>query len=103
MKIIELDAGKWTTPLDFCNGLLAALGAPEWHGHSVGALMDSMIWGGINAVEPPYTIRIHNTNHLPRTVIDEIELVKSVLAEARAEFNERNGHDVEVELEIARD
>jgi Barstar (barnase inhibitor) len=103
MRIIELDAGKWATPLDFCNGLLAALGAPEWHGHSVDALMDSMIWGGINAVEPPYTIRIRNTNHLPRAVIDTIELVKSVLAEQRAYFNRQEGYDVEVELEIAPD
>ena len=103
MRIIELDAGKWATDLDFYDALLAAVGAPEWHGHSVGALIDSMIWGGINAVEPPYIVRVRNVNYLPQTIIDEIELLKSVLAEARAEFNERNGHDVEVELEIARD
>jgi hypothetical protein len=101
MRIIELDAGKWTTPLDLYHALLAAIGAPEWHGHSVGALIDSMIWGGINAVEPPYTVKVRNVSRLPKDVIDEIELVKSVLAEARAEFNQRNGHDVEVQLEIA--
>jgi hypothetical protein len=103
MRIIELDAGKWATDLDFYNALLAALGSPKWHGHSVDALIDSMIWGGINAVEPPYIVRVQNMSRLPKAVIDEIELVKHELAEARAEFNQRNGHDVEVQLEIVRD
>jgi hypothetical protein len=100
MRIIELGAGQWAGPLDFYNALLAAIGAPDWHGHSVDALIDSMIWGGINAVEPPYTVKVRNVSCLPKDVIDEIELIKHELAEARAELNSRKGHDIEVQLEI---
>jgi hypothetical protein len=80
MRIIELDAGKWATDLDFYNALLAALGSPKWHGYSVDALVDSMIWGGINAVEPLYIVRVQNVSRLPKAVVDEIELVKRELA-----------------------
>jgi hypothetical protein len=103
MRIIELDAGNWTTVIDFCEALLAALGAPEWHGESIDALIDSMIWGGINDVEPPYTVRICSVRNLPKDVLEYIEQLKSSLARARAEFNQQRGHDVDVQLDIVRD
>ncbi|MBC9884143.1 barstar family protein, partial [Bradyrhizobium sp. INPA01-394B] len=40
---------------DFYDALLAALGAPEGHGRNLNALIDSMVWAGMNAVEAPYT------------------------------------------------
>ncbi len=98
MRWIDLDASGWTTILDFYDALLAALGAPEWHGRSVAALNDSMIWGEINAVDPPYTVRITATGPVPDEVICGIKQVRQCLAEARDEFNARRGHDVEVEL-----
>ena len=100
MRIIEVDAGNWRSVLDFYNGLLAVLGAPQWHGRSIDALIDSMIWGGINAVEAPYTIRIVRSANLSKEIRDHIELVNRVLAEASAEFRERRGHDVIVQWEI---
>ena len=66
MQIIQLDASKWKTVLDFCRAILSAIGAPERHGKSLDAFIDSMVWGGINAVEPPYTVRISGTAMLPR-------------------------------------
>jgi RNAse (barnase) inhibitor barstar len=42
MRIIELDAENWETAIDFYKALLPALGAPEWHGYSPDALIDSM-------------------------------------------------------------
>ncbi len=86
--------------LDFYNALLPALGAPKWHGESVDALIDSMIWGRINAIEPPYTIRIVGTQKLSKDVRDHINLVKEDLAGARKEFQERQGKDAEVNFEI---
>jgi len=100
MRIIELDAGNWRSALDFYNDLLAALGAPTGHGRNINALVDSMIWGGMNAVEAPYTIRILHTTKLSQEIRDELELVKRVFAEACAEFHERRGHDVCIEWEI---
>lgn len=65
MKTVLLDASKWKTPIDFYNALLPTLGAPEWHGRNLNALIESMIWGEINAVEPPYAVEIHSTENLP--------------------------------------
>ena len=53
MRIIDLSATNWKSTLDFYDALLAALGAPRGHGKSVDALIDSMVWGGMNKVEPP--------------------------------------------------
>ncbi len=101
MRIITLDASRWTTAKDFYNALLAAVGAPKWHGRNINAVVDSMIWGGINALEPPYTIRISGRASLTKDVGTEIEFAKEALSRARAEFRTTKGHDVEVELETA--
>ncbi len=100
MRIIELDATKWQNVMDFYHALLASVEAPQWHGRSPDALIDSMIWGGINAVEPPYTVRISGSATLPKDVRDHIELVKCALAEARLDYSSRQGSDVEVVVEI---
>jgi hypothetical protein len=98
---IELDATNWTTVPDFYHALLSALGAPAGHGRNINALIDSMIWGGINEVEPPYSVRIHGVATLPEDVRDHIELAKFYLLKARTDFRARRGHDVEVEFETA--
>src|SRR5574337_372345 len=99
MRVIELDATNWPTTGDFYDALLAAIGAPEYHGRNLNALVDSMVWGGINAVEPPYVVRISGTAKLPKETCDEIEMAKRVLAEARAEFRALRGSDAEVAIE----
>ena len=101
MQVVELEAARFATVLDFCEGLRRAIGAPDWHGSSIGAFIDSMIWGGINALEPPYTIRVRVAWYTPKAVRDEIELLKRCLAEARYEHQLRKRGDVEVVLEIA--
>jgi hypothetical protein len=101
MRIIELDATKWKTVLDFYHALFASIGAPAWHGMSPDALVDSMIWGGINAVEPPYTIRISGLSTAPKEVRDHVELLKDVLVEGRIYRKRHNGDDVEVSIVIA--
>jgi hypothetical protein len=100
MRIIELDATKWKTADDFYDALLASIGAPKEHGRCVNALVDSMIWGGINAIDPPYTIRISGSAHLPKEDRDQIELAKRVLAEGRKDCRSRRGGDVEIAIEI---
>jgi hypothetical protein len=100
MRTIELDAAVWKTALDFYDALLAALGAPMWHGRNINALIDSMIWGGINEVAPPYTIRVLHLGRSPKDVTEEVELAKHALAEARVEYRGRRGRDVDVRLEI---
>jgi hypothetical protein len=100
MRTIELDATNWKSILDFYNALLPAIGAPAWHGKNPNALVDSMIWGGINAVQPPYTIKIVGSAALPKDVRDQIEVAKKDLAKARMEYDDRCGGEVEVGIEI---
>jgi RNAse (barnase) inhibitor barstar len=100
MRTIDLDAANWTTALDFYEALLAALGAPAEHGQNINALTDSLIWGGVNAIEPPYTIRIRHIGRAPKVVIREVELANQALSEARAQFRAQHGRDVDVQLEI---
>lgn len=98
MRLIELDAAGRKTGLDFYDALLAALGAPEWHGRSV----DTMIWSDeTNAVNPPYVVRIANMALVPAAVREEIGMVRDCLAESRQEFRARMGRDVEVSFELA--
>ncbi len=100
MRIIELDAANWKTPIDFYVALLAALGAPKSHGNSINALIDSMIWGGINAVNPPYKIVVSNIRHVPSDVANEVNLAKHELAESKAYFQVQKGYNVIVEFEV---
>ena len=98
MRIIELDGTKWKTVVDFYDALLSSIGAPKWHGKSPDALIDSMIWGGINAVEPPYTIRISGLSAAPQELRDHVLLVSSVLLDGRIYRKRHKGDDVDVSI-----
>jgi hypothetical protein len=73
MRIIKLDASQWNTPADFYSAILLSLKAPDWHGKSVNALIDSMVYGGINGIEPPYKIWLVGTAGLPEKVRGQID------------------------------
>jgi hypothetical protein len=100
MLTIELDASPWRTENDIYNALLPALGAPHWHGHSPDAVIDSVIWGGINAVEPPYTIHIRGEAKASVAVREELKMIKDCFAENKRYFRAVRNKDVGVELEI---
>jgi hypothetical protein len=100
MQMIELDASTWKTALDFCDALRDALDAPFWHGDSVDAFIDSMIYGGINGIEPPYTVRVRFTKEVPAEVREAVETLQKYLSIARQEHRVSTGEDVDVRLEI---
>lgn len=62
MHIISLDAQNWKTASDFYDALLDRLGAPDWHGRNIAALVDSMIVGDINQVEFPLRVDVTGVN-----------------------------------------
>ena len=84
LREIELAASNWATVRDFYDALLFALGAPPWHGRNINALIDSMVHGGINKVEPPYAIRIHGLDRAPKEVREVVEYTKDALVRAGA-------------------
>ena len=85
MRQIVLDARAWTTIGDFYDVLLPALGAPEWHGRNFNALRDSMTTGGINAVEPPYAIRLINTGGVAEPLRGQLKAFLDLADDARRE------------------
>jgi hypothetical protein len=101
VRTIELDATKWKTALDFYDALLTGIGAPEWHGKSPDALIDSMIWGGINAVEPPYTVRISGLSAAPQELCAYVQLVSDVLVDGRTYRKRHKGDDIDVSIVVA--
>lgn len=100
MRIIELDARGWKTSGDFIEALKTGIGAPDWHGSSVNAFVDSMGTGDVNAVEPPYTVRVVNASNLPRDVIELIEAISSAVARRRL-HESTSGENRIVRLELA--
>ncbi|MDD1533230.1 MULTISPECIES: barstar family protein [unclassified Bradyrhizobium] len=100
MRDIELDASSWKTAQDFRRALKAALGAPEWHGDIAGAFLDSIFGGGMNALKPPYVIKIVNAADLAPEVKEMVHDFSSAIAETRARRLARIGEDVEVRLDI---
>lgn len=100
MRDIELDASSWKTAQGFRRALKAALGAPEWHGDIAGAFLDSIFGGGMNALKPPYVIKIVNAADLAPEVKEMVRDFSSAIAETRARRLARIGEDVEVRLDI---
>ncbi len=60
-----------------------------------------MVWGGMNAVDPPYVVRIHNLRAAPDDVREYVLSVHSHIAEGREYFRRQEEHDVEVSIDIA--
>jgi RNAse (barnase) inhibitor barstar len=61
---ITLDGSRWRTEDDFYTTLLAALGAPAWHGRNLDALADSLRGGDLNRVNPPLSITITGSQEM---------------------------------------
>ena len=82
MTIVELNAFRWTEPEDFYSALLAGLGAPDWHGRNINALVDSMIYGEINAIEQPLRVIIRGLEGANRQAREELrEVVDALVSE----------------------
>ncbi|WP_153227274.1 hypothetical protein [Bradyrhizobium yuanmingense] len=101
MRTVELDASTWKTAQDFRSGLKAAIGAPEWHGDMLAAFLDSIFGGGMNALKPPYIIKIVNAAGLAPDVMELIRDLSSRMEETRIRRLARTGEDVAASLEIA--
>ncbi|WP_304170061.1 hypothetical protein [Phenylobacterium aquaticum] len=96
MQTIRIDGSEWTTPLEFYDALLQALGQYEGHGRGVAAFIGSMIYGGMLQTEPPYEVLVENvTSDLVQA---EVDVLSRALAEARNDRRVRCGDDVEVTL-----
>jgi len=58
MPKVPLEGRSWASTDDFYRALLAALGAPSWHGRNLDALEETFRAGDTNAVNLPVQICI---------------------------------------------
>jgi RNAse (barnase) inhibitor barstar len=101
MRTIDLDATTWQNPADFYHALGSALGVPDWHGYGLNAFLDTMVWHeGINAVQPPYTIRVRNFDTLSEDIREQIKLLQQTLSIDQADYNARYNRNLDIHLEI---
>ena len=100
MKIIAIDATQFRHKLDFLDAVLGALGSPDWHGKSIAAFVHSMIWGGMNQLEPPYVLRIDNIEAAQSPIREFAVTLRDCLIKARQEHVARTGRDVEVAIAL---
>jgi RNAse (barnase) inhibitor barstar len=97
VTVIELDASDWKTTSDFYDALLSALGAPDWHGRSGVALVDTMLHDDVNKVAPPYRVDVRNSGNLTPTVKAHIVEVIDLFHRVGERRRER-GADVDVSI-----
>jgi hypothetical protein len=96
MRIVELHADDWVTATDFMDALKKAIGAPDWHGSSADAFLDSMIYhDDINALKSPYTIRIGGMDKAKPEAKDAICVLARLINELGASDR---GTDLEVTI-----
>ena len=96
MDDIHLDGRSWQSADDFYAAYLTAVGAPEWHGHNLDALWDSLTGGDINQRNPPFRIRIRGLEQMRPEAKQTMERFASLVEQAKAE-----GHRIELELTAA--
>jgi enoyl-CoA hydratase/carnithine racemase len=82
-KVLHIDARGWTQVTDIYDALLAAVDASRNHGCSIDALIDSMVYGGMNGIEAPYTVRVTETAALPPEVREELQLIVDTISGAQ--------------------
>lgn len=85
MKEIVLNGSGWKTKDDFYSAFLAEIGAPDWHGHNLDALHDSIGGRGINKFEPPFTVRIHGTSAMSLESKQMVERFQQLIVDLRQE------------------
>jgi len=80
--LITIDAQEWTQPSDFYDAFLAKVQGPDWHGRNLNALWDSIARSGINDLDPPFVVRIHNTGHFSAEMRALMEAVETLFRDA---------------------
>jgi hypothetical protein len=100
MRPISLDASGCRTIRQFCGELKQAIEAFPGHGNSIEAFVDSMVWGAMSDLPPPYTILVGGLQ--PGPVADFAQKLSEALGHARIDRRDRRGEDVEVVLQLVR-
>lgn len=85
---IVIDWATIDCEADFYRQVLEQLKAPAWHGHNLDALSDSMCAGGINGVEPPYSVSVVGVSEVRPGLREFYGRVEGMLRDAASERND---------------
>src|SRR5579872_15193 len=101
MKTITVNAKTFTNPVKFFAGVLKTLGAPDWHGLSINAFVDTMIWHPeVHSIRPPYLLRVEKIELMPNEVRTAATTLRDAIKRARADHIALTGRDVPVAIEL---
>ena len=98
MKTIEIDVAACRNPKEFGRVLQEAILALPGHGSSIESFVDSMVFGTMSELSPPYTIVV--TGDLKPPVRAFAADLSNAIGQARLERRTRRGDDVEVILKV---
>ena len=97
MRVIELDAGGWTTSRDVLRALHEAIGTPDLQDWNIDVLIDAIV----GDARPPCTIRISGVAKTEAAVKANVKALASTLRDVgRWRRNHRYGA-VNVTIEVA--
>ena len=99
MKVVEIDASGCRDRKAFGRLLQDAIQAIPGHVSSIEAFVDSMVFGTMSELAPPYTIVV--TGQLAPEVRAFAADLSNAIGQARLERRTRRGDDVEVVLKLA--
>ena len=97
MRIIELDAGSWTTPRDVLRALHDAIGTPDMQDWNIDILIDAIV----GEATTPTTIRIRGIAKVGADIKANVKALASTLRDVRRWRRNHRYDDIGVSIEIA--
>ena len=98
MNVIEIDASRCWNRKEFARLLQVTIQALPGHGSSAEAFVDSMVFGTMSELSPPYRIVV--LGELRPEVRAFAADLSNAIGQARLERRTRRGDDVEVSLKV---
>ncbi len=98
MNVIEIDASRCWNRKEFARLLQETIQALPGHGSRVEAFVDSMVFGAMSELSPPYRIVV--LGELRPEVRAFAADLSNAIGQARLERRTRRGDDVEVSLKV---
>ena len=93
MPKVLLDGQSWVSSDDFYEALLAALGAPSWHGRNLDALEETLRSGETNALNPPLDLAISGMESMGGEARTTVHRFNELVSDLRAA-------DIDIRLQL---
>ena len=99
VPLLYLDGTGWRDVLDFCEALYDLVGGPRPAACSVQAVAETLVATDVRLKEPPYRVLV--TSLSDPDLREFVALCGHWTEELRRYFNQLNGEDVRVSLELS--